>query len=781
MIKKEALEALDYFKVLGLIEDFGNSEATREAIKQLHPLNNINDAEIHLREFSSIKQYLDKGGVIPISSFPDIRDLLKRASKEGAFFEAWELTLFLKVLRILDRVSPYINQLCEFSALAEKISAILGNDFSVGQPYLLERLEETLDEEGNILDTATPMLKYLRKQIRTTEERIKEKLEEIINRRDIIAFLQDSFITKRNDRWVIPVRMDSKGQVKGKVHDVSRSGDTAFIEPEEIAFLSKKLEELKIEERVEEIRILRELSDYIHQIANTLEREFHLLIYIDKMHAIYKFSIRFNASIPSLTSEKLINLIEAKHPLLMLSKTHVEPLNLKIKDKKVLVISGPNAGGKTVTLKTVGLLTAMGNAGLPVPASPSSVIPFVSSIYIDLYHEGSIEDQLSSFASHVVILKEIIGEADSESLVLLDEIGTNTDPEEGSAFACAIIEELREKGCFTFVTTHLSKVKLFAATEEGMEIAAMLFDEKNMIPTYRLTIGILTTSYALEIAKKYGFPERLINRAHEIKGIEDRRIYELMNELERVKEEYRLKVEEIEKIKLSLFKKREEIERENLKIEEKKRKLIEEAKEEANRMILKLKRDINLLYEELKKADKRKLREISEKLRFLSKEFQPKESRKLEDIKVGDFVKLRKLNLSGKVLSIEEDRVKVQTDKAQIEAGIDEVEKLITIQEESQKITYHFNSPSEENIYFTYHRKLDLRGMRVDEAIPMIERYLNELSLNEASYGMIIHGIGKGILRDSIRDYLKNHPTVKSFRKGNPDEGGEAVTVVEMK
>lgn len=781
MIKKKALQELDYFKVLDLIEEFSNSEATGKAIKQIYPATSIEEAESSLKEFEEIKYYLDGGREIALSSFPDISELIQRASKEGVFFEAWELTKFLKVLGVLDRLSPCIEELLTFPNLTIKIKEILGNYLTVEQSYLLLKLENTVDEEGNIIDTASPMLKYLRKQIKITEERIKEKLEEIINRKEINVFLQDRFITKRNDRWVIPIRMDSKGQVKGKVQDVSRSGETAFVEPEEIAALSKKLEELKLEERVEEIRILREISDEIHNISNTLEREFALLIYIDKLYAIYRFSHKFNAKIPALTKEKHIRLIEAKHPLLLLSKTQVEPLNLELKDKKVLVITGPNAGGKTVTIKTIGLLIAMAISGLPVPASASSIIPFISSIYIDLYHEGSIEEHLSSFASHVITLREIVEEADSESLVLLDEVGTNTDPEEGSALACAIIEELRDKGGFTFVTTHLSKIKLFAATEEGMEVAAMLFDESTMTPLYRLSIGSLTTSYALEVAKKYGFPEKLIKRAYEFKGTEDRKLYELMNSLERAKEQYGAKIEELENLKKNLLVEKERLEKEFIRIEERKKKAIEEAKSEASNLIQKIKKEINILYEEAKKADRQRLKELSRKATEIAKAILPEGTKTIEEIKVGDLVKIKPLNLSGKVLTIEEGRAKIQTDTVQIEAGIEELEKSMSQEEAkrgdiSTKKVYTKGNTEEDVL-----RKLDIRGMRVDEAIPLLERFLNDLSLNEVSKGLIIHGIGKGILRDSVRDYMKDHPAIKSFWKGNPDEGGDAVTVVELK
>ncbi len=780
MIKEKALQDLDYFKVLEIIIEFSNSEATAKSIRQIYPAKSLKEALERLREFKEIKDYMDRGGELPLSSFPDISPLLQRASKEGVFFESWELTNFLKVLRVLDRISICTEELLNFPNLGKKIKDILGSYLTVGQPYLLQKLENTVDEEGNILDTASTMLKYLRKQIKLTEERIREKLEELINRKEINIFLQDRFITKRKDRWVIPVRMDSKGQIKGKVHDVSRSGETAFVEPEEIAHLSKKLEELKVEEQLEEIRILRELSDDIHQIRSTLEKEFQLLIYLDKLKAINLFAKKFNAHITYLSENKHISFIDAKHPLLILSSQKVEPLSFELKDKNVLVITGPNAGGKTVAIKTIGLLTAMANAGLPVPASPSSAIPFVKSIYVDLYHEGSIEEHLSSFASHVVTLKEIIEEADSESLILLDEIGTNTDPEEGSAIACAIIEELRNREALTFVTTHLSKLKLFALGQEGMEVAAMLFDERTMSPLYRLNIGILTTSYALEVAKKYGFPERLIRRAYELKGTDDRKLYELMKELEIAKEQYLLKTEELEKAKEQLLYEKERHEKELLKIEEIKRKALQEAKKEAFSMIHKLKKEINILYEEAKKADKQKLKEISKKVSEMAKTIEPEERKISEEINIGDFVMVKSLNLSGKVIALDDGRAKVKTDTAQLEVSLEELKKLEHI-ESSKQILSVKKQLTNENDSESINKRLDIRGMRVDEAIPLVERYLNELSLDESSKGIIIHGIGKGILRDSIRDYLKDHPAVESFRKGNPHEGGDAVTVVKLK
>lgn len=781
MIEEKALHDLDFFKILSIIEEFSNSEATRKTIRRIRPASTINEAQNLLKEWQEIREFLDEGGNIPLSAFPDLDELLLRAQKEGAFFEPWELTKFLVFLRVLERISPIIDKLLNFPNLSQKIQAILGNYLSLGQPYLLNILESTVDEEGNILDSASQMLKFLRKQIKITEVRIREKLEEIINRKEVAVFLQDRFITKRNERWVIPVRMDSKGQIRGKVHDVSRSGETAFIEPEEISSLSKKLEELKIEERLEEIRILREISDHIHTIASRLKREFDFLVYLDKLHAIYKFSNKFNAQIPTLTTDKHIKLINARHPILMLTKARVEPLNLELKDKRVLVITGPNAGGKTVSIMTVGILTCMALSGLPIPADASTIIPYFNKIYIDIHHEGSLEEHLSSFASHILAIKDIIEKADQDSLVILDEIGTNTDPEEGSALACAIIEELKNRGGFTFVTTHLSKVKIFAATSEGMQIAAMLFDEKNMTPLYRLSIGTITTSYALEVAKKYGFPESLIKRAYELKGTEDRRIYELMEELEKIKNQYASKIEDIERLRKELLAEKSRLDRELTAIQEKRKRAIEEAKEEAKKMLINLKKEINLLHEEARRADRQKLRELSLKATSRLRELQVEHNFQKEEVKIGDLVKIRNTKIIGKVISLEQDKIKIQTDNIQVSATMDEIEKIREAGKVEKDITSSIKILSTEEGESFSNRKLDIRGIRVDEALSMVEEYLNELSIKESQIGFILHGVGKGILRDAVREFLKSHPLVKSFRKGTADEGGEAVTVVEIR
>lgn len=778
MIEDQTLKDLDYCKVLSVIEEFTNSEATKKSINKIYPLESFEEAENSLKEFLDLKEFFDKGGQLPVSPFPDAYPLIERAEKEGAFFESQELTVFLKILRILDKISPLIEQFFNFHYLNKKIKNILENNLLVGQPYMLERLENTVDEDGNLLDTASPALKYIRKQIKITEERIKNKLEEIINRPDISVFLQDRFITKRNNRWVIPVRMDSKGQVSGIVHDISRSGETAFLEPDEIAHFSKKLEELLIEEKLEEIKILKDVSFDICQIAETLQKEFNLLVYLDKMHSIYNFAKKFNAEVPELSVQPQIRLINAKHPVLMLSKDNVVPLHLELKDKKVLVITGPNAGGKTVAIKTIGLLVSMAISGLPIPASPSSTIPFVKKIYVDFSHEGSIEEHLSSFASHIVTLKNIIEQADIDSLIILDEIGTNTDPEEGSALACAILEELKNRQAFTFATTHLSKVKVFAMADKDMEVASMLFDESNMTPLYKLSIGSLTPSYALEVAQKYGFPEKIIQRAYALKGMQDRKIYELMDELEKLKRQYNEKLQEIEKIKTTLISEKEKLEKEVLLAVENKKKLIEQAKIEAQSMLKKMKAEINLLYEEAKKADRKRLKEISHKISEISRRFSPEEVKTVEQIQLGDVVKIRSLNLSGKVLDIDNERARIQTDTVQIEAKINDLEKMQFWQNKERKINI-ITHPERDGE--ATQKKLDIRGLRVDEAIPLIERFLNELSLSEFSTGVIIHGIGKGILRDSAREFLKDHPLVKTFSKGSPQEGGDAVTIVELK
>lgn len=778
MIKREALEELDFFQILEIIKSFSRSEATKRLISQIYPCETLEQAREYLREFEEIRENIEREGELPILQFPDIESLLNIASKEGVLFDARQLSDFLRFLKASQRLESRVEGLLRYESLRLRISQILGSSLKIGQPYLLERLERTVDDEGNILDTASTTLRFLRKQIRATEERIKDKLEEILNRRDVIPFLQDRFITKRNDRWVIPVRMDSKGQVRGKVQDISRSGETAFIEPEEISGLSKRLEELRVEERLEEIRILRELSEQIHQASDSLRRDFELLCYLDRLNSIYGFSVKFSANPPLINSNGEIELINARHPILTLTKEHVEPLNLSLSKRRVLVITGPNAGGKTVALKTIGLLCALAVSGLPIPANPSSKIPFFSSLFVDLYHEGSIREQLSSFASHVVKLREIIEKADHNSLVILDEIGTNTDPEEGAALACAVIEELRDRASWTFLTTHLSKVKLFAATTEGVEVAAMAIDETTMTPLYRLSLGSIATSYALEVARKYGLPERVLRRALEIKGSEDIRIYQLMSELQKVKEEYDRKLAELKEAEKGLFKEREALELKIKEAEQARRRAIEEGKKEAYAFVTKIKREINQLYEEAKRADRKKLKDVSKRLSQVYQTFESTEQEGNLKVQVGETVRVKNSGLVGKVIELSHGRVKIQTEGATVEVNLSQVEKVTDLQRER-------NARGEPPIMIDrvveQTERLDIRGLRVDEAIPLIERFINELSLKEVSRGVIVHGIGKGILRDAVRDYLKSHPAVAQVKKADVKEGGEAVTVVELR
>lgn len=776
MIERKALEELDFYKLLHFIEEFSNSEATKRVIKEIYPYEELQQAKNALKEFSDFKRYLDESGILPLSPFPDISDLIEKSKKEGVFFDSQELSRFLKIFQLLDKLSPLINKFLDFPALSRKIREILGANLSVGQPYLLERLEQSIDHEGNILDSASPMLKYLRKQIKATEERIKQKLEELINRPDVQVFLQDRFITKRNNRWVIPVRMDSKGQIAGQLQDVSRSGETAFIEPLEISHMSKKLEELVIEERLEEIRILKELSKEIHNISDTLQKEFELLVYIDKLFAVYKFSQKFKAEIPEINDAGTLKLFNARHPVLMTAIPEVVPLDIDMGNKKLLLITGPNAGGKTVTIKTVGLLTAMAVSGIPVPASSSSQIPFVKSIYVDLYHEGSLEEQLSTFAFHIVKLKEIIENADSYSLVLIDEIGTNTDPEEGSALACAILEELKNRHALTLATTHLSKVKIFVASQDEMQIASMLFDEETMTPLYKLKIGSLAPSYALEIAQKYGFPERLIKRAQELKGTADIEIYNYIREIEKIRTEYQEKLKELEAQRVILLNEMERLNKETMLLEEKKHKIIESARAEAQAFLNKIKKEINLLYEEAKTLEKKKIKEASRKLAEFTQQIFPQKTAVYQDITVGDSVKIDRLNLVGKVIEIENNKAKIQTETATVEVNTHEVEKIQEKKPSTVKNIYSVTYPEEEPV-----KKLDIRGLRVDEALPLVERFLNELSLSEVSSAVIVHGIGKGILKEAVRQYLREHPLVESISKGSTEQGGDAVTLIKIK
>lgn len=789
MIKKESFspqriseQVLEFDKILNVISRFSNSDTAQKSILEVHPLNNRKDIEKRFGQIQEIQRLSQEGTPLKLSHFQDISQLIEKVKPEGAVLDSSELIAFMPVLRIISDVSLQIGERDGLLLLRELTSHL------TGFPGILETMERSLDNEGNILDAASTTLSFLRTRIRSLDGKIKKRLEEIVRERKVIPFLQDNFVTKRTERWVIPIRMDSKGQVSGVVHDVSKSGETAFIEPLEIIGLANELENIIAEEKAEEIRILRDICHRIRKVVDEIEAQFKTIVYLDVLNSIARFTDLLKMDVPQINDSFVIKLVRAKHPLLMLLQKdgvikEVVPLDLSLgSENSVMVITGPNAGGKTITIKTVGLLLLMALSGIPVPADSSSAFPLVNELLVDIGDEQSIESSLSTFSAHICNISEILKKADSKTIVLIDELGTGTEPVQGASIACAILRDLKEKGSLVFSTTHLTDIVGFVYRTERMVNASMEFDRNTLTPLYRLTVGEPGQAHALDIARRYGLPESIIDFAKELQGNMNVEFYNLLSELkekrlqcEQAFNELQRQTNEIEKKERSLKERLAEAERQKMEI-------LEKTYNEAQDVIMATKRQVYAILEEAKREKKheaiKKVEKTQQQVEEKLKEFHKEISLSMDKIREGDVVFVRSVGYDAKIVKIDKkhNRIRVMTGGRGIEVPLSDISLKRGKIPESAAVVKK-DEETEEKIPSV----LNLVGLRVDDALSRLEPFLNHASLSGLEEVTIIHGIGTGALLKAIRDYITGHPLVTQYRSGKQFEGGNGVTIVIMK
>lgn len=781
MIKEEAFHALEFDKVLEAISTFSNSDVSRRYVLNIRPSNTREDIQKRFGQVQEIRRLLQKGKPLRLSRFDDISPVIERVLPEGAVLDSRELVLLAPVLQIISDVSTQIKADNELPFLNE-----LSCDLT-GFPEILAKIEKSVDSEGNILDSASRELSLLRARIRGLEARIKKRLEEITKDKRIAAFLQDDFITKRAGRWVIPVRMDSKGQVSGIAHDVSHSGETAFIEPLEIIGLSNELENTIADEMAEEIRILRSICEMIRREADNILSQFRTIVYIDMLNSISGFSEFLRAETPEINDSTVIRLARARHPLLMLlqqkgGKKEVVPVDLILgKDNKAMVITGPNAGGKTITIKTVGLLLLMSLSGIPVSADSSSSFPLVNKILVDIGDEQSIESSLSTFSAHISKITEILKEADSGTVVLIDELGTGTEPAQGAAIGCAVLNELKDKGSLAFTTTHLTEVVGFVHRTEGMLNASMEFDRKTLSPLYRLIMGEPGQSHALEIAEKYGLPGKTIEFARHLLGTAHEELQNLIADLKEKRVMYEDAVREMQRQRAELEENNASLKVELAETERRGRETLEKSYEEARDMITETKRRMNSFMEEIKREKSRDVikklekvhQQVDEKIRELHKET----PLSLDELKQGDVVFVRTLGYDVRIIAIDrrQNRLRVKAGNMYIEVPASDISSKQN--KPSGAVAANKNTEQAEGEVQTV---LNIVGLRVDEALSRLEPFLNHAALAGLEEITIIHGIGTGALLRAVREHLKDHPLVKQFRSAKESDGRDSVTIVAI-
>ncbi len=797
---EHTFRVLEFEKILQMTASFAVTEPGRTLTLQIRPLNRIEDTRKRLELVSECRRLMSEQRPLGIEHFNDLSSLFRKIRPADSVLDPFELRSFMPLfysafnLKILSG-SP--------SGLSRIVSQL------VTHPDLRKSIESSIDNEGKLRDGASPELSYIRKGIKSCEGRIKRILEELLKNRELMPHLQDFYLAERNNRWVIPVKIESKGSIQGIVHDISNTGETVYIEPYSIQPLGNELESFRAEEKLEEYRILRRLTASLRENLREIEEDYRVVVLVDSINAVAAFSEQMDMSSPELNEQGRMRIIGGRHPLLwktLKMKNRAEdlaPLDMEIGEgRSCMVITGSNAGGKTVALKTIGVLTLMALAGMHVPAKSGTLIPFFSSVFADIGDEQSIEQNLSTFSAHITRISEIIRQSGRHSLVIIDELGTGTDPEQGGALSCAVLRRLKRQDVTTVVSTHLGMLKAFAHSEPGMINSAMEMEELTIggittyRPTYRLIIGEPGTSHALEIAESLGLHKDIIEEAREFIKKEDMQIESLISELKQKARGLDERLKETERMKQEVSRLRSSLDEELSKLESTKRNALAEAMREAEETIRRTKAEARDIIKNLKKARSSNAGEIVKELDRKHKEIImmremlcPVKIKPLRDIKEKQPAFIKTLGKHGVVHSINKkaQRCKVMVGGKEItipftelfEPAPDISEQRDHVSAEDVKVTAYRVTPHASE-YVDIPDELNVIGMRVDPALSLIERYLNDASLAGLKYVKIIHGIGAGILSKAIRDYLKDHPLVESSRAGNEDEGSEAVTIIEL-
>lgn len=792
-----AASALEFPKVLQHLSAAALSSLGANEILHLQPLPDLPTVQTRLAEVTEMRSLLDFDDAFPISYLPDLSAALQQLRIEGRSLDISALIEVARFSETARRVRQYVltrrEKYPELFKSAQQLTSLQEHE---------RALENALHfTEGTVKDSASPVLARLRKDITRAHAEVRERLERIAKKLAAQEMLREQMITLREGRLVLMLKDEYRRSVPGLVHDHSASGRTVFLEPMESVEINNRVRELQSAEREEIERILMMLSERLRQVLPALEINHAIMIALDVIHAKAKFSRELGAYAPQLQPEAKLKLLEARHPLLLLkneNRSKVIPLNLELgfasppagQPLNTLLISGPNAGGKTVALKTVGLLALMTRCGLHIPASPDSEVPLFENIFVNIGDRQSIEDDLSTFTSHAKRLVEILRHAHTGDLVLVDEIGAGTDPEAGAALAVAILQELNARKCLTIVTTHHGALKTFAQNEPGVSNGSMAFDQETLTPTYHFRPGLPGASYAFEIAARMGMARPVIEAARNLVGVEKVNVEELLNELQnKLAQQQQLNEKlQLEETRLrGLQKLYEERERQlKAQVQEIKKKAHAEAEallQNANAIIENAVREIretNAAREAIKSA-KENLTAVRERVEQETHVIEPPtpavEEPAITKFEIGMLVKWLKQNARATVLELPDSSNKVLIAAGVLRARVPAAElRAVTVSAKSEAGSLPQASVHEA----ARHAEIDLRGMRVEEALGMVDKFLDDALLAGWHEVRLIHGKGTGALRQSITEYLKTLPHVKSARMGQFGEGDIGVTVVEL-
>lgn len=785
-MQQKVFKILEFDKVKEQLLEHVSSSLGRELTEKLIPSTDYAKVVQFQEETDEAVTVLRLKGNVPLGGIFDIRPHIKRAVI-GGMLSPHELMHVASTVHASRQIKRFIEE------FANENEALPNLQRETEKIIVLAELEQSIknaiDDNGEVLDSASEILRSLRNQVRTKEARVRERLENIIRSSNAQKMLSDAIVTIRNDRFVIPVKQEYRAHYGGIVHDQSSSGQTLFIEPQSIVQLNNELQSIRIKEQQEIERILHLLSAQTAEQSIELEVITGVLAHIDFMFAKARYSRKIKATKPEINHEGRISLVKARHPLIPIDEVVANDIVIG-KDFSTIVITGPNTGGKTVTLKTVGLCTLMAQAGLQIPALDGSEMAVFDAVYADIGDEQSIEQSLSTFSSHMVNIVDILQSADCNSLILFDELGAGTDPQEGAALAISILDEVNRRGARVIATTHYPELKAYGYNREGVVNASVEFDIETLSPTYRLLIGVPGRSNAFEISKRLGLNERIIEMARSYVSADSHQVENMIASLEESKRQAESELLEAHDLLKNSEMLQKDLQKQMVEYYEKKDSLYDKATEEAREIIEKAKREAETIIHDLRKmrAEKQteiKEHELIEAQRQLA-EATPKESKqktptirkqKKHEFHPGDEVKVLSIDQKGHLIK------KVSSDTWDVQIGIMKMKvsekDLEYIQ--TPKIVETRTIATVKGKDFHVSLELDLRGERYENALARVEKYIDDALLAGYPRVSIIHGKGTGALRQGVQEYLRNHRAVKHIRFGDHSEGGIGVTIVEFK
>lgn len=780
-MQERTLEVLEYGKILEKLSKEARSNLVKKKILNLTPMTDIDDIREELEQASQMLAVIKRFGNIDLFGLYDFTNMVSYIRKKG-ILEAYELLQINDLLRVSEYLKEYGKDISE-PYIKDMFDRISTNEF------LEKEIERSIISEDEIADNASSTLRNIRRQKERKELEIKNKLNSYVTNVKYDDVLQDKVVSVRDGRYVVPVRTNKKSAIGGIIHDKSSSGNTIFVEPAAIVELNNQFRDLELKEEEEIRRILDRLSRLAEAFDVEILENQKIISRIDFLAAKAKFAINNEHSAPKVNDEKIINLKQARHPLLT---GKVVPIDVAIGgDYLTLIITGPNTGGKTVSLKTVGLVTLMAQTGLYIPAEENSIINVFDDIFLDIGDTQSIEMSLSTFSASLTNVVKILNQASEKSLVLLDEVGSGTDPTEGAALAISILDNLRKRKVMTFATTHYSELKYYAVDTDGVMNASVEFDVNTLSPTYRLEIGTPGKSNAFEISKRLGLDQAILENAQSLIGEDARNVNKILEQIEEDKKELEDKNSEIDRYKIEIEKIKKELEIKSKEVENKRAEIIREAEDKANEILEKANTESQKMLKEAKKSKNANTSDIDRSLNNIRNRYKSnkierqrdglkiKKSKDApEDLRPGDRVVIAGLGEEAEVISAPDQKgnIKVQMGILKMDSNIKNVTKIDSSDETRKNINKVYNAKKVQS----FSPSLDLRGQRLDEALANVDKYLDDAMFSGLDEVKIIHGMGTGALRKGITDYLKSNRMIGSFRTGNDKEGGFGVTIVSL-